>query len=374
MAGFIIAIGTDDIERIRECAQYGVYSTFINVTSSGPFEGTLADYCSMNEGDNIYFFAKRKIYGVGVLKKVGTDCKYNNYYDSTKLVSSPWDAVVKSQLLFGKKKENLSNHWVCLFTPSPSFYLDGVDMDDLLAYKPQNLKRIRTFWKTSFIKVDDLENETIKEFIYLRNMASTSTVTFNDVIHKRIASKLNAGYIINPMDLIPYCLDSSGGCLRHEMALEAILVDALTNGKIDLFGKWDFVTHQVCASPFKPIDYMDKIDIFAYKFKVIEDSKVITKYLIIELKAKEANDDTVTQVSKYVDYVCKEFAFGDYSLIEAYVVANDISGIDTKKARVNASRSYNIGSHPIVAKQWCDLHLVKYEIVGGSINFTKTDI
>ncbi len=374
MAGFIITIGKDEVERLVECMTYGVYSTNVNVTSIIPFEGTLADYCSMNEGDNIYFFSKRKVYGVGVLKKVGSDCKYNNYYDSTKMVSATWDPSIKAQLLFGKKKENLSNHWVCLFTPCPQFYTEGVDMDDLLAYKPQNLRRIRTFRNMSFIKVDDLENETIKEFIYLRNISSSSVVAFDDRIHKRILSKLNSGYTINPNDLIPYCLDSDGDGLRHEMALEAILVDSINNGKIDFFGKWDFVTHQVCASPFKPIEYMDRMDVFAYKFKVIEGSSVITKYMIIELKANEADDETVVQVSKYVDYVCKEYAFGDYSLIEAYVVAKDISKIDAKKAKINASRSYNIGSHPIVAKQWCDLHLVKYEIVGGSINFTKTDI
>lgn len=373
MAGFIVAIGKDEADKMIECMTYGVYSTFIKVTSITPFEGTLADYCSMNDGDNIYFFSRRKIYGVGILKKVGFDCKYNNYYDSTKMITSPWDPTIKAQLLFGKRKEYLSNHWLCLFTPCPHFYTEGVDMDDLLSYKPQNLRRIRTFRNMSFIKVDDLENETIKEFIYLRNMSSP-IVPFKDTVHRRVISKLNTRYAIDPKDLIPYCLDTSGNAFRHEMALEAILVDIINKGGNETFGCWDFVTHQVCASPFKPVEYMDKMDIFAYKLKVIEGSSVITKYMVIELKASSADDDTVVQVSKYVDYVCKEYAFGDYSLIEAYVVANDISAIDIKKAKTNASRSYNIGSHPIIAKKWCDLHLIKYEIIGNKLVFTKTSI
>ena len=374
MAGFIFAIGEEGMEGIKNCAKNGVYSTFVNGASSIkiPFEGTMADYCSMNEGDNVYFFYKRKIYGVGVLKKVGLDCKYNNYLDASKLVSSYiYTPAVKSEMLVGN---NMSNHWVCLFVPCPEFFLEGVDTDDLLSYKPQNLKRIRTFWKTSFIKVDDLENDTIKEFIYLKNLDCKNTVEFDDSLHKKIASMVNKNYLINPRDLISGCLDASGTIIKHEMAIEAILVDILNKGLSPAFGKWDFVTHQLCASPFKPIDYMDKIDIFAYKYKVVENSRFITKYLILELKANAANDETVTQVLKYVDFVCKEYAYGDYSLIEAYVLANDISSIDTKKARAIASRIYNVGSHPIISKEWCDLHLVKYEVVSGDLKLTKVDL
>ena len=377
MAGFIFAIGDEGLEGIKNCAKYGAYSTFVNGIASAklPFEGTLADYCSMNEGDNVYFFYKRKIYGVGVMKKVGSDCKYNNYPGASKLVSSySFDSTIQSQMLFGRKRENMSNHWVCLFVPCPEFYLDGIDMDDLLTYKPQNLRRIRTFWKTSFIKVDDLENDTIKEFLYLKNLGSKNVITFNDSVHRRINSIVNSNYLINPCDLIPGCLDATGFALKHEMAIEAILVDLLNKGLSSIFGKWDYVTHQLCASPFKPIDYMDKIDVFAYKYRVVENSRFITKYLILELKANVADDDTVIQVSKYVDYICKEYAYGDYSLIEAYVLANDISQIDLKKAKATASRVYNIGSHPIISKQWCDLHLVKYEVDGSSLKFDKIDI
>ena len=36
----------------------------------------LADYCSMQAGDNVYFLSDRRIYGVGKLVNVGIDCKY----------------------------------------------------------------------------------------------------------------------------------------------------------------------------------------------------------------------------------------------------------------------------------------------------------
>jgi len=376
MAGFIFAVGDGDnggLDGIKKCAEFGVFSTVLKCNPAHPiaFEGTLADYCSLKEGDNIYFFYNRKIYGVGVATKVGNDCKYKNYLKATKLAYRISFTEAKKELLIGKNHSALDEHWICLFKPAPVFYKDGVDMDDLLMYKPQNIKRLRTFWKTSFIKIDDLENDTIKEFLYLRNLESTNKFSFNDFAHKRIEKKANNNYLINSKELMPECLDSSGSFIKHEMALEAILIEELVKGSNCIFGKWDFVTHQLCASPFKPIDYMDRIDIFGYRNKVIVNSKIISKYLIIELKRENADENTVTQLSKYVDYVCKEYAYGDYSLIEAYIVAHDVSSIDVNKKNEICERTYNVGSHPVISKKWNDLHLVEYKINAGEVIFTE---
>ena len=54
------------------------------------------------------------------------------------------------------------------------------------------------------------------------------------------------------------------------MALEAGILFQLTNkyeDTVNIFGSWDYLSHQVVASPFKPIDYMDKwifLDIHSY--------------------------------------------------------------------------------------------------------------
>ena len=81
MAGYVFAIGgnADPVDVIRKCAETGVYSTYLSSLSPIPFEGTMADYMSMKPGDNIYFFCKRKYYGVGELVNVGIDCKYCNF-------------------------------------------------------------------------------------------------------------------------------------------------------------------------------------------------------------------------------------------------------------------------------------------------------
>ena len=49
------------------------------------------------------------------------------------------------------------------------------------------------------------------------------------------------------------------------MAIEAGLIHQFSINDphtCDLFGEWDYLSHQVIASPFKPIDYMDKMDLF----------------------------------------------------------------------------------------------------------------
>lgn len=90
----------------------------------------------------------------------------------------------------------------------------------------------------------------------------------------------------------------------------------------DIFGEWDYISHQVIASPFKAIDYMDKMDIFGYKY--IPEFNIISDYLIIEIKKDSATIETVDQVIKYVDWVNQEYTHKDYSMISAYIVAYDI--------------------------------------------------
>ena len=88
VAGYVFAIGgdKDPVSSIRACAEKGVFATNLKGEAPIPFEGTLADYVSMKPGDNIYFFCKRRYYGVGELVSVGPDCKYCNYPRASELV------------------------------------------------------------------------------------------------------------------------------------------------------------------------------------------------------------------------------------------------------------------------------------------------
>lgn len=78
-----------------------------------------------------------------------------------------------------------------------------------------------------------------------------------------------------------------GNSITHEMALELSIIEYLTNNHSNatqIFGKnWDYLSHQVAASPFKPPEYIDRMDIFGYKY-IPNFRPTKSKFLLIELK------------------------------------------------------------------------------------------
>ena len=227
MAGYVFAIGgnADPVDVIRECAEKGVYSTYLSSLSPIPFEGTLADYMSMKPGDNIYFFCKRKYYGVGELISVGPDCKYCNYPGSSALRNTSYDDI-QNHLLVDYGENSANYRWLCTFKGSPFFFEEGIDTDEILTYKPNTFRMLRAFWKVSFIKLSDEENESLKEIFLLRRQNETLTQTgiFNEeeTTHASIASKNLDNYIIKPDVMLQTC--TVGDRVKHEMALEAAVV------------------------------------------------------------------------------------------------------------------------------------------------------
>ena len=88
MAGFIFSIYKEEnIEGVKKCIRQGLYASKVpndklsvqeNESSGNKSKqvmaAVLADYCSMQAGDNVYFLSDRRIYGVGKLVNVGIDC------------------------------------------------------------------------------------------------------------------------------------------------------------------------------------------------------------------------------------------------------------------------------------------------------------
>jgi len=81
MAGYIFNL--DNIESLKLYIDKGVYATKLNPLKnnywSRQHEGTLADYLTMKSDDSVYFFIDRKIYGIGKLINIHSDCKFSNY-------------------------------------------------------------------------------------------------------------------------------------------------------------------------------------------------------------------------------------------------------------------------------------------------------
>jgi len=362
MAGYIFVF--NNIESLKKAIHDGVYSTIINLPTNRHWgthhEGTFGDYITMNEGDNLYFFSNRKIYGIGRLVNIKGECKYLNFPGA----DLPYDydfSTLKDNMILNDSPDNIKNRMLCTFRGAPYFFEQGIDIDDVLSSNPDSFKILRAFWKLSFIKVSDNENQALMDVILKSNEINLSLKSNifleSSASHERIESLVNQDYHVSSTNLMSICSEKNG-TIRHEMALESGILDYISNKVSGIFGHWDYLSHQVIASPFKPIDYMDKMDIFGYRF--IPEFETISKYLVIEVKKGSADVEVVNQVMKYVDWVNQEYSYGDYNMIEAFIVANDFPEDVIKVKNDSGKRNYVKGRRPAVSLKWDSLRLIKY--------------
>lgn len=327
------------------------------------------DMITMSPGDNVYFLSDRKVYGVGKLICIGEDCKYDNFPGASRLLPVP--EIDEDTFLTTR---SLRARWVLLFEHAPYLFKNGADMDDILRYRPSAFKMLRAFQGVTFIKIDDEENRALKEYIALINEESysdieTNTFAFSSAVHDRLNKKDLSGYVMDINNALQ--IEEHRDCVISEMLIEASLLQTLSRNKGGVIGHWDYLTQQLIASPFKPLDYVDKIDIFGYRFSFNYpgEPKLITKYLVIEIKKDKINKAAVEQAMQYVDWVCSEYAAGDYSKISAFVVgAGAVKKIDAI-IKESCQRRFIASSHPAVSEQWNDFKLIKYIITDDKVFF-----
>ena len=356
MAGYIMTLS--DIDSLTYCVKTGTYSTNLG-TPKGNWmtyhEGTFADYLSMKPGDSIYFFIKRKIYGIGKLIEIHSECRFLNYIGADRPVDYSKKNYKKLEPLLDEGAAN--NRCLCVFEPSPLFFLNGVDMDDALNSNPDRFRMLRAMWKVSFIKVDDEEDLLLNKNAY----------PFSKVLHNQIRDKNTEQYKLTADNILMSC--AKGSKINHEMAIEAALCEILSGDNSTPMGKWDYISHQVVASPFKAIEYMDKMDIFGYRY--IPGYKTKSRYLVVEIKKGEAADDVIGQIMKYVDWIQGEYAYGDYSMIEAYVVASGFSDSVRQKRDRECVRHYTKGCRPAIPCIWSSVKLVEYEFIDNKLSLKE---
>ncbi|WP_198508237.1 PDDEXK family nuclease [Bacillus alkalisoli] len=374
MAGYIMTF--DSLDSLYESARKGIYSTKITIPSNQLWhpttESTVADYATMKEGDNIFFFKNRKIYGVGEMKNIVGDCKFLNFPEANTPEATIFTSV-KNEVLNSKgkwKNGERELRWICTFKPSPYFFKNAVDMDAVLMSNPTAFKMLRAFQQLSFIKIDDIENQALKDIIFkvneeniIRKNKAEVFENLSQKTHAEIRNKAETGrYTFG----IKEFLDNSAlpdKTFRRETTLELALLHQLSSkdkGTINIFGDWDYISHQVVASPFKPIIWMDKMDIFGYRY--IDGYKpTISKFMAMELKKKDAEIEDVNQVLKYVDWIKNEYSYGDYSMVSAFLVASNFPNEVIMYIKENGSRRYTTNLRDDrVSEEWRDIKLVKY--------------
>jgi hypothetical protein len=385
MAGYLFSLNS--IDSLIDCLNRGIYSTLISNPKNNlwriPHEGTFADYSSMKEGDNVYFFIDRKIYGIGRLVNINGDCKYLNYPTANYPTVQNFQEI-QELLLYNNGENSISNRFICTFEPYPYFFQNGIDMDEVLSSAPEKFKILRVFWKLSFIKFSHTENQAFKDIILRRNIDAVEAPLQHNIFnsdyleyHNEIQVKTN-GNDNYKLCITPFLntINNPNGSIKHEMAIEAALIFQLANnlGNIrEVFGTWDYLTHQVIASPFKPVDYMDKMDVFGYKF--IQNQKpTISEYLVVEIKKGEINSQDVLQLMKYVDWIKNEYAYGDYSMIKAFMLGYNYTPDSLDSYLGNIERKFIKGVRPSTSNEWRNVKLIQYRFNPESNLLDFTDI
>jgi hypothetical protein len=384
MAGYIINL--DSESAMTMYIQNGVYSTKLSPPKGRwqtHHEGTFADYATMKPGDHIYFFLQRRIYGIGILREVCCDCKFLNYPDASTPENFDYGQVKRS-LLWDEGEESINQRWICLFKPHPYFFTNGIDMDDVLASNPHHFRMLRAFWKVSFIKVDDDEDQALMDVILRANQDVLAAPkppkekvypSNYRKYHKQLAAgRIGPNYHLTSRDILRHC--TNGARITHEMAIEAGLLYQLAireTNTVGIFGEWDYLSHQVVASPFKPIDYMDKMDVFGYSY-LPGFNRTKSRFLICEIKKDNATVRDVDQLMKYVDWVKDEYTYGDYSMLYAFLVAYDFPHDVVAHTQREGERKYTIGRRPASSATWSNIKLVRYRFnpANGFLQFSSS--
>jgi len=369
MAGYIFSL--DSLDSLRLYTRNGVYATKLSPPSGSwkvHHEGTFADYATMQAGDHIYFFIQRKIYGIGKLVNLQGACKFLNFPEAGQPHQFEY-ATIQPLLLWDEGETSVNQRCLCVFEPDPYFFMSGIDMDDVLSSNPSAFKMLRAFWKLSFIKFDDEENQAFRDILLKRHQEVLAHPEIQKEIfafqpaHAQIAPKLSHGtynLTTGMSTVLSHCAISD--CIKHEMAIETGILSQLTARDPEtcrMFGNWDYLSHQVIASPFKPIDYMDKMDLFGYAylpgFKPTKSAS-----LVGEIKKDAARMEDVDQLMKYVDWVKDEYCFGDYSMIKAFLVAFEFHHDVIRHKSAIGIRKYTVGVRPAQSFEWNNLTLLKY--------------
>lgn len=338
---------------LKNCFLRGVYSA--KTSGKGPaFIGTLADYLGMKAGDNIFFFTERKIYGIGKLVNIADeDCRFCIHPSNPELEE------------LTEERKSLEHYFTCTFCPAPYFFMKGVDMDEVLLFSPDKIKSLRFFSNTTFMKLDDFESEAIKNVIarknecYLSDDAKDAHFEYSEETHKEMAEKIRKNGKAYRLSVFNYIKYTPKGCVTSEYYLEGAIMDLLRTSASSIIGRWDFIGRQYPASPPKPSEYEETMDLFGYRY-VPGFNNAVSKYLVIELKVGTINKEHVEQTMKYVDWISREYTRGDYSMIEAYTVGYDQEdGLDREIEDI-VERNYIIEGHPIESKKWQDLRILSY--------------
>ncbi len=386
MPAYIVNLASD--ESLRMYMRDGAYGTQIRKSLklgrwTPAVEYTLADYLSMRSGELIFFFRRRLIYGVGRLLgfQVGDEevVAFENFPGSTLYETDPPED--HTRYLWTEDGEELLR-WVVFFEPCPFFFRSGLDMDEVLQSDVKHVARtLPAFGGVSFAKMEDDEAQLILDLLlrqnepYLNGAVEAEAWAHPDEADAQHRSVRDRGeelqdHLVKIDELIDLYSDTGTGVLRHEPLIQAWLARGLANRDpqvTSILGDWDYLANQVPASPQKPVEFMDRMDLFGLIYRRFQPSITATtvRYKIVEIKKdRVTSSEDIEQLMKYVAWVAHTRAGGDYGPVEAYFVARGFSDDVVAYVNTRAARDYIIPRRPYGPRRWDRLILIEYRYTG----------
>lgn len=401
MPGWVIDLS--DEKFLELYVQSGVYGTRFKKPEgnswNNPQEKTIADYALIEEGDLVFFFLKRKIYGIGKVvglnTKRGRQAVFFNYPDSILPENFPtgredclWPEQFDNNYWSSEDRAGSDIRFVIFFKPCPTFFKSGLDMDFVLQSDSKGvINQLRAFERRSFIKMDDEETGLLVELFTRVSNTTPEIYGYSEATSETVSTRVEDSDIFDfdPRKLIMRSVTHKG--FAREAIMQIAFAYGLRYRNTDItnaFGTWDYICNQVSASPFKPISAMEFIDIFGYSYKSLNSNlpRAIKKFFIIELKRGnltegrslarfEKDSGYVAQALKYVDWVANYRAGGDYNLIKAFLVASGFSRRIIDFAREARTRNYVLPRRPFKSDRWDGLSLVEYSVEEGRLVFNE---
>jgi hypothetical protein len=272
------------------------------------------------------------------------------------------------------------------FVPSPTLFPTGIDMDEVLASPGADDCWGLRFWEGySFRLLGELETRVLLG-IFLRRFDRQRDGLQGTLPVEHVVDILESKFCGHPSPRHIASADSEryteGAMFRNEELLHGVLAEHLQDNEEGWFPplhdpERGGVFHEFPASPPKPTQWADKIDLLTTRIREDVPQAPPTHYDVIEMKRDDVSfrdskstDGQVSQVMRYVDFIARHHAGGNYGALDAYFVAHhftvagqrNLQGDDLRKRlRVASRRSYVLNPREDPATRiWDRLRFLSY--------------
>ena len=387
-----------EIRRIMESGVFGVRFPDIDSTKANLrniWYAIFADLLTISPGDKVFFFAKRRIYGMAEVVGLGDEGTLGpilNYRDSDIFNKTP----VGGSIYLGEDAEKVKV--VVLLKPSPAFFPEGIDMDEVLSYPGAEYCWGLRFWSGKNFLQLGIEETRLLEGIFLRRFASLPRETrpktsgYLEAQSRAEALGIARPSIVKMLADPAHAADVSGDKINREFAIHGALIEAIQYGTSALPAAFldskDYLLgcqREVPASPPKPHEYADFMDVVRFLAWSAE-RPVSIRFDIFEVKKDRMTGEALTiikQLLEYVDFVARNYASGDYNTIRAGFIAAKFPDDVLSKYRtalamtgqnldVEFHKPYVLSTHGGGTSTliWRNLFLMTYKWNGRTVEFS----